>query len=379
MRAETSHLWDLDPAAHIVNHGSYGATPRSVMAAQDAWRQRMEAAPTRFMMRDVPPATRAAAARLAGFLGARPQDTVFVENATVGCNAVLGSFPLAAGDEVLVLSHGYGAVIKAARHVCARAGARVTEAVVPFPRPDPDAVVAGITAAITSRTRLAVLDHITSASGLELPVAAMVAACRAHGVPVLVDGAHAPGQVPLDVPSIGADWYVGNCHKWLFAPKGAGFLWAAPHRQDGLHPVTISHGYGDGFLAEFDWTGTRDPSAWLCVPDGIAVHASLGGPALMARNAALAAEAAAMLAGRFGTETGTGNAPTCAMAIVRLPLYGLVDGERAAAVREALIDGGSDAPVNAIEGAAWLRVSAQAYNDLADYEALAGRVQAVLA
>ena len=161
----------------------------------------------------------------------------------------------------------------------------------PFPRPDAEAIVAAVAAALTPRTKLAVIDHITSGSALVLPLEQIVAACHAAGVPVLVDGAHGPGQVTLDLRSLGADWYVGNCHKWLCAPKGCGFLWAAPERQAGLHPVTISHGFGGGFLAEFDWTGTRDCSAWLSVDAALDFHARLGGAALRARNMALAAEA----------------------------------------------------------------------------------------
>ena len=139
----------------------------------------------------------------------------------------------------------------------------------PFPRPQSSAIVASIGAALTSRTRVAVIDHITSPSALILPVAEICALCRSAGVAVLVDGAHTTGQVSLDLSAIGADWYVGNCHKWLCAPKGCGFLWAAPERQKDLHPVTISHGFGKGFLAEFDWTGTTDRSAFLCVATAI--------------------------------------------------------------------------------------------------------------
>jgi isopenicillin-N epimerase len=187
----------------------------------------------------------------------------------------------------------------------------------------------------------------------------------------LADGAHGPGNLDLDVPATGADWYVGNCHKWLCAPKGCGFLWAAPARQSGLHPVTISHGYGQGFLAEFDWTGTRDVSAWLAVTAALDFHARLGGPALRARNRALAAEGAALLAGRLGTETGAGNRSDNAMGLVRLPLEGEATPARALAVREKLMEAGTDAPVNAVGGAAWLRISAQAYNTLDDYSRLA--------
>jgi isopenicillin-N epimerase len=270
-----------------------------VLTAQQDWQRRMEAQPGRFFRAILPAALRHAAGQLGAFLGADGNDLAFVENTTVGCNAVLRSLELGAGDEILVLTHGYGAVRNAARYVAERAGARVTEAAVPFPRPDADAIVASVAAALTPRTKLAVIDHITSGSALVLPLERIVTACHAAGVPVLVDGAHGPGQVTLDLPSLGADWYVGNCHKWLCAAKGSAFLWAAPSRQAGLHPVTISHGFGAGFLAEFDWTGTRDCSAWLSVGAAIDFHARLGGAALRARNVGLAAEGAAGTAAEY--------------------------------------------------------------------------------
>lgn len=364
--------WALDPDYVTVNHGSYGATPRCVLAAQRDWQDRLERQPTRFMACELPALLRRAAEAFAAFLGAQGQDVVFVENATQACNAVIRSLDFAPGDEILTLSHGYGAVLKTVRYVAGRTGAVMTTAPLPFPRPDDDSVVAALQAAITPRTRLAVLDHITSASALVLPVARMVAACRAAGVPVLIDGAHAPGQVDLDLETLDADYYTGNAHKWLMAPKGCAFLWARRDRQAGLHPVTISHGYGDGYLAEFDWIGTRDPSAWLAVTAALDFYARLGGAALRPRNAALAAEAATRLAARFGTETGTGNAAQGSMGLVRLPIEGSVDEARALALRERLLGLGCDAPISAIDGGAWLRVSAQAYNELADYDAVGG-------
>lgn len=370
--------WSLNPDIVTVNHGSYGATPRCVLAAQRTWQDRLERQPTRFMALELPALLRAAAGRLAAFVGAEAQDLVFVENATQACNAVLRSIRFQPGDDILVLSHGYGAVVKTVCYVAERTGARMIVAPLPFPRPDDDSVVASLAASLTPSTRLAVLDHITSASALVLPVARMVAACHATGVPVLVDGAHAPGHVDLDLPAIDADYYTGNAHKWLMAPKGCAFLWARRDRQDDLHPVTISHGYGEGYLAEFDWIGTRDPSAWLSVTDALDFHRRLGGAALQARNAALAAAAATMLATRFGTETGTGNATQAAMGLVRLPISGTVTEQSAFALRCRLYDLGTDVPVSEVAGGAWLRVSAQAYNEMTDYETLGDIVTRIL-
>ncbi|MBV8614462.1 MAG: aminotransferase class V-fold PLP-dependent enzyme [Acetobacteraceae bacterium] len=331
------------------------------------------------MSRELPGALRDAAYQLAAFVGVEVDDLVFVENATTGCNAVLRSLRLGPGDEILTLAHGYGAVRNAARFVAERAGATVVEVPLPFPRPAADELTACVRGALTERTRVAVIDHVTSPSALVLPVADIAAACKREGVPVLIDGAHGPGQIPLDLPATGADWYAGNCHKWLCAPKGCGLLWAAPERQAALHPVTISHGLGRGFVEEFDWTGTRDPSAFLAVEAAIDFIENLGGPALMARNADLARRAALFLADRLGTETGAGAGMGAAMGLVRLPLRGPATPERAERLRERLLDARADAPVHVIGGAAWLRLSAHAYNEMRDYERLAELLAGILA
>jgi isopenicillin-N epimerase len=372
------HEWSLDPDFLTVNHGSYGATPRAVLAVQAEWRARLEAQPTRFFTRDYFPAIRAAAGVLAEFLHVAATDLAFVQNATTGCNAVLRSLRFAPGDEILVLGHVYNAVRNTVRHVAEQVGACVVVAEIPFPRPSADAVLESLESAITPRTRIAVLDHITSASALVLPIARMVALCQQRGVPVLVDGAHAPGQVALDLTALGADWYTGNCHKWLMAPKGCAFLHARADRQSELHPGTISHGFGQGFTAEFDWTGTADPSAFLALPATLEFFARLGGPALMARNRALALEASALLAARFGTEVGALPDMAGAMGLVRIPLRDAAP-EDAQALRDRLGKAWTDVPVIALNDALWLRISAAAYNENSDYVRLGDLLSAMLA
>ncbi|HEY7579394.1 MAG TPA: aminotransferase class V-fold PLP-dependent enzyme, partial [Acetobacteraceae bacterium] len=326
----------------------------------------------------LPEALRHAAERLGAFIGADGKDIAFVENATTGCNAVLRSLHLSPGDEILVLNHGYGAVRNTVRFVCERAGARVVEAEVPFPRPGADAIVANVAAALSPLTRLAVVDHITSASALVLPLQRIVDVCHAADVPVLVDGAHGPAQVTLDLRALGADWYAGNCHKWLCAAKGSAFLYARPDRQADLHPATVSHGFGKGYLEEFDWTGTRDPSAWLTTGVAIDFHHRLGGEALMARNISLAAEATALLARRLNTEPGATGDLAGSMGVVRLPLTGAATAERSAGLRARLLAAGTDAPTHVLAGSIWLRLSAAAYNDITDYERLAELVAGVI-
>jgi isopenicillin-N epimerase len=376
--AAIRHEWGLDPDFLTVNHGSYGATPLAVLAEQDRWRRRMEAQPTRFFFLELPGALREAAATLARFLGAEADDVAFVPNATTGANAVLRSIRLEAGDEVLHVSHIYNAVRNTIGYVTEQAGAKVVVADTPFPRPEAAAILKSIEQAITKRIRIAVIDHITSPSGLVLPVENIVRLCHAASVPVLIDGAHGAGQVALDLRQLDADWYVGTCHKWLCAPKGCGFIHARADRRADLHPVTISHGYGGGFTTEFDWTGTMDPSAYLSLPAAIAFFEKLGGAALRERNRKLAAEAATLLARALRTEVGALPEMAGSMGLVRLPIS--LDAKRSEAVRvrQALQAAGTDAPVHPLDGALWLRLSAYAYNEIGDYERLAEMLPSVL-
>ncbi|HLJ65509.1 MAG TPA: aminotransferase class V-fold PLP-dependent enzyme [Stellaceae bacterium] len=367
--------WPLDPAVTYLNHGGYGVCPRPVLAAQAEWRAQIERNPTGFMTRILPRALREAAAMIAATLGARGEDLVFIDNATTGCNAVLASLDLRAGDEILLTSLGYGAIAKAARHWAARAGARVVEAEIPVPLPDDDTLLRAVATRLGPRTRLAVFDHVASQSALLLPVAALTRLAHEAAVPVLIDGAHAPGLVPLAIAAIGADWYVGNCHKWLFAPRACAFLQAQASRQGTLHPLTISHGLGAGFTAEFDWTGTRDPSPFLAAPEGAAFHARLGGAALRARNDALAHEAAQFLARLWHTELGGPPASFAAMVTVRLPDRGAPSEARADALRLFLAERHRiEIAVVAFANALWVRLAAQIYNDIGDYEKLATAV-----
>ncbi len=371
LRAE----WRLDPAVTYLNHGGYGVTPNAVLAAQDEWRARIERNPTAFLSRELPAALRQAAAEVASALGARGEDMVFVANASAGINAVLRSLVLAPGDEILITSLVYPAIRKAAQFAADRAGARVVEVPIALPVADDAALVAAIAAWLAPGTRLAIFDHIASASALLLPVAALIAEAHRAGARVLVDGAHAPGQIALDIAALAPDWYVGNLHKWYFAPRSCGFLWAPPSAQAGLHPLTISHGLGQGFAAEFDWTGTRDFTAALAAPAGIACHQRLGGAMLMARNAALAHAGAALLAQTWGTVLGGRASFFAAMATVRLPVVDEASPARALRVVRWLAETHHiEAAIAALDGALWLRIAAQAYNEMSDYERLAAAI-----
>ena len=289
-------LWPLDPAVHYLNHGSFGACPRPVLEFQADLRARLEREPFDFLKRELAGRLAEARAALGAFVGAEPDGLVFVPNATYAVNAALRSWNLERGDEVVTTDHAYGACRKALEFVATRRGARVVVARVPFPLPDPAAIPRSIFAAITPRTRLALLDHVTSPTALVFPLAEIVEALRARGVECIVDGAHALGMIPLDLDRLGAACYTANAHKWLCAPKGAAFLHVRGDLRDRIRPLVISHGFDPGaaavrFREEWDWTGTDDPTAHLSIPECLRVLGGLlpgGMTALMERNHALA-------------------------------------------------------------------------------------------
>ncbi len=380
------HLWLLDEQITFLNHGSFGACPRVVLEEQARFREEMEREPVQFLWREMEGKLDAARAELACFAGADPEDIAFVANATMAVNAVVRSLELREGDELLTTSHAYNACNNVLAEVARRAGARVVVAKVPFPLASSDEVTAAILDAATSRTRLAMIDHVTSATALVFPVAEIVAALEARGIPVLVDGAHAPGMLPLDLRALGASWYTGNLHKWVCAPKGAAFIFARRDRQAGLHPATISHGYNtpregrSSFHDEFDWQGTMDFSAWLCVPAAIRFCGSLmagGHAALMRHNRQLVLDARALLAERLGVDPPCPAGMLGSMAVMPLPAC-LQTGIQATGRFDPLqtrlfAHHRIEVPImrRGDPLRKWFRISAHAHNSMEDYIRLA--------
>lgn len=377
--------WSLDPGLRFLNHGSFGATPRAVLDEQARLRAEIEREPVRFLAREVGARVDAAREELARFLSAEARDLVFVPNATTGVNAALRSLALEPGDELLTTSHAYNACRNALEFVARRAGARVVVAPLPFPIEGPEVVVERVLAAVTPRTRLCLLDHVTSPTALVLPVEPLCRALRERGVLSLVDGAHAPGMLDLDVPAVGADVYTGNLHKWVCAPKGAAFLWARPEHQAWLRPTVISHGANADTTArsrywlEFDWPGTDDPTPYLCVPSALHTLGELlpgGWPALRAHNRDLAIAARAHLCERLDLAPPAPESMLGSIATVILPdapppppptVFDVDPLQRALFERHAV-----EVPVWSFGAppAHILRVSAQVYNALDDYRAL---------
>jgi isopenicillin-N epimerase len=400
MPSELAGHWMLDPAVDFLNHGSFGATPRPVLEAQRAWRDRMEAEPTRFFAEELEPALDGARNRLAAFVGADAQDVAWVPNATAGFNTVLRSVRLEPGDELLTTDHAYNAARNAMEAVAVAAGARVVVAAVPFPLDDAGQVIEAVMDCVTARTRLALIDHATSATALVFPIAELVAALAGRGVETLVDGAHGPGMVELALEQLGAAYYTGNCHKWLCAPKGSAFLHVRRDLRDSVRPLVVSHGANSPrtdrsrFHLEFDWTGTADPSAYLSVPAAIDFIERLlpgGWPEARDRCRRLALEARDLLCAALEVEPPTPDAMIGAMASVPLAAtaepYGVqgVDLYRDP-VHEALLrEHGIQVPLTPWparpDGGAWrrlIRISAALYNDRAQYERLARALPAAL-
>ncbi len=374
----------LDPAVLHWNHGSYGACPRAVLQAQDAVRARLEAATMRFFVLEYGDRLAAARAAVADFLGADPAGFAFVPNATTGVATALADVAVAAGDELVTTDHEYRACRNALDRIAATTGARVVIAPIALPHVDRAATIAAIADRVTARTRLVLVDHVTSPTGLVLDVAALARALPAD-VALIVDGAHAPGMLPLAIAALGATYYAGNLHKWVCAPKGAGFVWVAPSRRDRARPLVTSHGATlptDGttrFRLEHDWTGTHDPSAYLAAPVAIATIAELGGgwPAVRAHGHALVraaiTEAAAALDADVVTELDDAFGTMAALALT------LPDGAAPLAIQRALLERGVEVPIVDHPGSPWplLRLSAHLYSSLADVAPLVDHLRAL--
>lgn len=372
-------FWLLDRNVTFLNHGSFGACPRNVLEVQAKLRSQLENEPLRFFKREWEPLLDGARSELAKFVGADIEDLVFVNNATTGVNAVLRSLKFSEADELLVTNHEYNACRNALDFVASRSGARVVVANIPFPIESPQQVIEAVLANVSSKTRLLLLDHVTSQTGLIFPIQQLVHELQKQGVDTLIDGAHALGMLPLNLREINATYYTGNCHKWLCAPKGAAFLYVQRDKQAEIRPLTISHGANSSlthksrFQLEFDWMGTDDPTAFMCVSEAIHFIGGLlpgGWDELMQRNHKL------VLQGRQVICKALDVLPLCpdqmigSMAVIAMPEA--LENRSYMALHDELFDNfGIEVQVVGWDQPKLLvRISAQIYNILEQYEYL---------
>ncbi|EIE25754.1 PLP-dependent transferase [Coccomyxa subellipsoidea C-169] len=393
-------MFTLDPSWHYLNHGSYGATIRFAAEVQQWWRERCEQQPVLFHETEVLPALKAARDEVAALIGAKGQDMVPVVNATAAANIVINGLGLRRGDLLLMTNLTYPAVKNALARAAAKSGAGLVEVQLPLSRlaGGPAEVAAAFDEALTAgrgRVKLAVIDHIGSFPPYTFPVQRLCSLCKAAGTKVLLDGAHAVGAQSLDVPSLGAHFYISNLHKWLCTPKGSAFLWVAPSEQPRTLPLITSHGYGLGFQGEFLWQGTSDVSAWLAVPAALRVMRAVGLDTWRDHNTSLLHDAVSLLSRAFDTDhvaergsqfrmlriSCTANEAGASMAAVELPS----SLPLAASVADALFLHEMlrtrfkiEVPVACWEGRLWVRISAQYYNTLEDYQALADAVRELI-
>ena len=368
---DVRRLWPLDPDVAHCNHGSFGALPGQVLAVQNEFRDRMAVNPMRWFGREMPDLLREAHGHAAEFIGAGPEGTAFVNNVSAGVSAVVQSLPLGEGDEIVSTNHAYGAVSSALDRLSARTGAKRVVAHVPFDTTDEE-VVAIIREHCSERTGLVVLDQVTSPTARRFPIEAVACVAHQFNAALLVDGAHAPGMLPLEVPKLGADFWVGNLHKWACAPPGTGVLWVAPAWRDRMLSLVVSWGEGEGFPTSFERVGTDDLSAWLAAPYSLHLLGSLGWDRVRAHNEALVRWAQATVAEILGMPAGElRHDAGLSMTLVWLPPGVAETREQAHSIQEHMATLGVEMTVGSWNGRGRIRLSAYVYNRPSDYERLA--------
>jgi len=379
-RAALRDLFLLDPDTIYLNHGSFGATPRPVFENYQRWQRELELQPTAYFRR-APELLRASREALGALVNAPADDLVLVTNITVAINTVARSLALRPGDEVLSTDLEYGAMDYAWQHACALSGASYIRQHAPLPANSADEMIEAIWAGATARTKVLFISHYTSGTALRLPVEALVRRAGAQGIITVVDGAHAPGQIALDLHALGADFYAANCHKWLLAPKGCGMLYARPEAQPLLQPLIVSWGAGrrkageSKFIAEQEYQGTRDLAAFLALPAAIAFQREHGWDQVRAECHALLCETRQRVAALSGV------APICPestdwfvqMAHLPLPPCDLAHLKEALLARHHIEIPCIAGPVPG------LRLSLQGYNTAKDAEALLAALRELLA
>jgi isopenicillin-N epimerase len=377
-------LFLLEPGIIFLNHGSFGATPRPVFEVYQEWQLRLERQPVRFLGRELSRHLTQARQALAEYVNAGFMELAYIPNATHGVNIIARSLDLRPGDEILSTDHEYGACDNAWEYICRRSGARYLRQPLPLPAASPDEMLERLWSGVTPSTRLITLSHITSPTALRLPVEAVCWRAREAGILTFIDGAHAPGQIPLDLSALGADFYTGNCHKWLMAPKGSGFLYARLDRQELVEPLVVSWGWGENSSLDFgsryldllQWTGTQDFSAALSVPAAIEFQAQQDWPSVRITCQELLRQALEGLQSLTGLPS---NYPEecltyVQMASALLPPLADLEGLKVRLYEDYRVE----VPLLNWNGRHWIRLSVQGYNSQQDIRILLEALQSLL-
>lgn len=370
-------MWALDSSVSHLNHGSFGAVPSAVQAEQTRWLRKIDSNPNAFFNRDIVEDLATARLRAAAFLDADVDGFTFVRNTTTGIASILHSLNLAEGDELIITDHSYGAVKMAASRSCDAAGAVLKEVNIPLRPENHEHVERIILAAVTDRTKAAIVDHLASPTALVFPIERIVAALRHAGVMSIVDAAHSPGAMEVDLHELQPDFWIGNFHKWCCAPRGSAGLYVAEPLREMMRPLIVSWWHADGFIDSFQWWGTDDPSAYLTTSFAIDLMSRFGWDTLRDNNRNLAAAGADLVRGAILAAPFEGSWFEC-MQVVELPRGVAPDRTAANALAARIADHGVEVAVQSWNGEGLLRVSAQAYNSISDFERLADVLPRIL-
>jgi isopenicillin-N epimerase len=367
---QIKNLWHLNPEVTFLNNGSFGASPKVVLEAYNDWNRRLEEQPLQFLLDEYPALINSAADKLGNFLGAKGDDIVFIENATTAVNSVIRSLTgFNEKDEILITNHVYPAVRNAMHYISEISGVKINEIEIPFPIVSNEQIIEIVSKNLKNNTKLALFDHISSPTGVIFPVKELTNICKQNGTLVFIDGAHAPGMIDLDIESIGADFYTGNCHKWLFAPKSCAFLWCKPELQESIHPLVISLFYKNGFKEEFNWTGTKNPAPWLSIGAALDFYEKYGNLNIRNYNHNLTIEARDLLLD--GAMPPTHDNMLGSMATLPLECNYTPNHESTLLIRKKLLsEYHIEIPIMNFNNRLWYRISCQIFNELKEYEKL---------
>lgn len=365
--------WLLDEEITFLNNGSFGSVPKIILEEYEKLNRLIEKEPLEFFLRQYFPMIRESAKKLANFVGVSSEDLVFVENATAGVNTILSSITplLNQDDEILYTNYVYPAVKNAIHYICKKTGAKAQEIIIPYPIEDNKIIINSIEEGLSRKTKIAVIDQIASSTSIILPIKDIVQICRANGTLILIDGAHSPGMIDLNIKDLNPDFFVGNCHKWLYTPKGTALLYCRKELQEFIHPLVISLDYEKGFTNEFDWVGTRNPASWLSVPKALEFYNSIGKQEIISYIHNLSIDASELLIQELNINMNLNRQLHGAMVSFPIENENISNKTNPNELRNLFYDKYRiEIPFFNFNGRILFRISAQIYNEFSDYEKL---------